>query len=143
MSSHVKSAPSQKHPRNYPQRLWSHLSIDFITDLPPFNNLTTILVIIDRFSKSCLLIPLTSLPTALETAQSLFQHVIRVYGIPEDIVSDRGIQFTSQVWRAFCKQLDIIVSLISGCHPQANGQVERLNQKMGWYLRTYCSQEQH
>ncbi|KAK3551620.1 hypothetical protein QTP70_020828 [Hemibagrus guttatus] len=55
----------------------------------------------------------------------------QVYGIPEDIVSDRGTQFTSQVWKAFCKQLDINVSLTSGYHPQSNGQVERLNQEIG------------
>ncbi len=79
----------------------------------------------------------------METAQALFQHVFRIYGLPEDIVSDRGTQFTSQVWRAFCKQLDINVSLTSGYHPQTNGQVERFNQEIGRYLRTYCSWEQH
>ncbi|KAK3534513.1 hypothetical protein QTP86_016589 [Hemibagrus guttatus] len=94
-------------PLPIPQRPWSHLSIDFVTDLPPSNGFTTILVIIDRFSKACRLIPLKGLPMAMETAQSLFHHVFRVYGIPEDLVSYRGTQFTSQVWKAFCKQLDI------------------------------------
>uniref|UniRef100_A0A671KHG3 Gypsy retrotransposon integrase-like protein 1 n=1 Tax=Sinocyclocheilus anshuiensis TaxID=1608454 RepID=A0A671KHG3_9TELE len=130
-------------PLPIPQRPWSHLSIDFITDLPPSDHHTTILVIIDRFSKSCRLIPLPKLPTAMETAQALFQHVFRIYGLPEDIVSDRGTQFTSQVWKAFCNQLDINVSLTSGYHPEANGQVERLNQEIGRYLRSYCSREQH
>ncbi|KAL0154737.1 hypothetical protein M9458_049000, partial [Cirrhinus mrigala] len=130
-------------PLPIPQRPWSHLSIDFITDLPPSNDFTTILVIIDRFSKSCRLVPLKGLPTAMETALALFNHVFRVYGLPEDIISDRGIQFTSQVWKAFCKQLYINVSLTSGYHPQANGQVKCLNQEIGRYLRTYCSQEQH
>ncbi len=116
--------------------------MDFVTDLPSSNGYTTILVIIDRFSKACRLIPLKGLPTAIETAQALFHHVFRVYGIPEDIVSDRGSQFTSRVWRAFCKQLDINVSLTSGYHPQANGQVERMNQELGRYLRSYCSREQ-
>ncbi|KAI2646333.1 Transposon Tf2-9 polyprotein [Labeo rohita] len=126
-------------PLPIPQRPWSHLSIDFVTDLPPSQEFTTILVIIDHFSKSCHLIPLKGLPTAMETALALFNHVFHVYGLPEDIVSDRGTQFTSQVWKAFCKQLDINVSLTSGCHPQSNGQVERLNQEIGRYLRTYCS----
>ena len=129
-------------PLPIPQRPWSHLAVDFVTDLPSSNGYTTILVIIDRFSKSCRLIPLRGLPTAMETAQALFHHVFRVYGIPEDIVSDRGSQFTSRVWQAFCKQLDINVSLTSGYHPQANGQVERLNQELGRYLRSYCSREQ-
>lgn len=57
--------------------------------------------------------------------------VFRVYGLPEDIVSDRGTQFISQFCRAFCKQLDINVSLTSGYHPQANGQVKHLNQEIG------------
>uniref|UniRef100_A0A8C1V5B8 Gypsy retrotransposon integrase-like protein 1 n=1 Tax=Cyprinus carpio TaxID=7962 RepID=A0A8C1V5B8_CYPCA len=129
-------------PLPIPRRPWSHLAVDFITDLPSSNGCTTILVIVDRFSKSCRLVPLKALPTAMETAQALFQHVFRIYGIPEDIVSDRGPQFTSRVWQAFCKQLDINVSLTSGYHPQANGQVERVNQEIGRYLRSYCSQEQ-
>ncbi len=83
-----------------------------------------------------------ALPTAMVTALALFQHVFRVFGITEDIVSDRGTQFTSQVWRAFCSQLDINVSLTSGYHPQSNGQVERLNQEIGRYLRSYCGREQ-
>lgn len=74
------------------------LAVDFITDLPSSNGYTTILVIIDHFSKSCGLIPLRGLPTDMVTAQALFYHVFRVYGIPEDIVSDRGSQFTSRVW---------------------------------------------
>ncbi|KAI2659768.1 Transposon Tf2-6 polyprotein [Labeo rohita] len=130
-------------PLPIPQRPWSHLSIDFVTDLPPSDGFTTILVIIDRFSKSCRLLPLKGLPTSMETALALFNHVFRVYGLPEDIISDRGTQFTSQVWKAFCKHLDINVSLTSGYHPQSNGQVERLNQEIGRYLRTYCSREQH
>lgn len=99
-------------PLPIPQRHWSHLSIDFVTDLPLSNGFTAILVIIDRFSKSCRLVPLKGLPTAMETAQALFHHVFRIYGIPDDIVSDRGTQFTSQVWRAFCKHLDINIGLM-------------------------------
>ncbi len=129
-------------PLPIPHRPWSHLSINFITDLPTSNGFTTILVIIDRFSKACRLVPLKGLPTAMETALELFQHVFRIYGIPEDLVSDRGPQFTSKVWRAFCKHLDINVSLTSGYHPESNGQVERLNQEIGRYLRSYCSREQ-
>ncbi len=57
-------------------------------------------------------------------------------------MSDRGPQFTSCVWSAFCRQLDINVSLTSGYHPQANGQVERLNQELPRFLRSYCHKNQ-
>ena len=71
--------------------------MDFLTDIPPSQGSTTILYVVDRFSKSCHLIPLPGLPTALQTAEALFTHVFRHYGVPEDIVSDRGPQFTSSV----------------------------------------------
>ncbi|KAK3539566.1 hypothetical protein QTP70_010279 [Hemibagrus guttatus] len=125
-----------------PRRPWSHLSLDFLTDLPDSGGFTTVMVVADRFSKGCKLIPLKGSPTAMQTAEAMFQHVFRNFGLPEDIVSDRGPQFTSQVWGSLCEQLGIGISLSSGYHPQSNGQVERLNQEIGRFLRSYCSREQ-
>ncbi|KAK3509093.1 hypothetical protein QTP70_020297 [Hemibagrus guttatus] len=84
-------------PLPIPRRPWSHLGIDFAMDLPVSNGFTTILITVDRFSKACKLIPLKGLPTALETVEALFSNVFRHFGIPEDIVSDRGPQFISRV----------------------------------------------
>ena len=58
------------------------------------------------------------------------------YGVPEDIVSDRGSQFTSMVWRAFMERLGVSVSLTSGFHPDRNGQGERVTQDVGRFLRS-------
>ncbi len=131
------------HPLPIPNRPWSHLGVDFITDLPVSDGHTCILVIIDRFSKFCRLIPLTGLPTALQTAELLFNRVFRYYGIPEDIVSDRGPQFISRVWKAFFSLLGVTVSLTSGYHPQSNGQTERKIQEIGRFLRTFCHGHQN
>ena len=54
---------------------WSHLSIDFVTDLPSSGGFTTMLVIVDRFSKSCHFIPLSGLHTTLQVTEALFQQV--------------------------------------------------------------------
>lgn len=59
-----------------------------------------------------------------------------MYGIPEDIVSDQGPQFISKVWRNIMDKLGITASLTSGYHPQANGQMEHINQEIRCYLRT-------
>ncbi|KAK3535368.1 hypothetical protein QTP70_010217 [Hemibagrus guttatus] len=56
------------------------------------------------------------LPTVMQSAESMFRHVFRNFGLPEDIVSDWGSQFTSRA--------------------------ERLNQEIGRFLRSYCSREQ-
>ncbi|KAK3543613.1 hypothetical protein QTP70_025023 [Hemibagrus guttatus] len=81
---------------------------------------------------------LGGLPTAMETAELMFNHIFRYFGIPEDIVSDRGPQFISRVWKAFFSRLGVAVSLSSGYHPQTNGQTEREVQEIGRYLHTFC-----
>ncbi len=126
-----------------PRRPWSHMGIDFVTDLPNSEGNTCILVAVDRFSKACKLIPLRGLPTALETAEHLFHHLFRNFGVPEDIVSDRGPQFISHVWKAFFHLPGVTVSLSSGYHPQTNGQAERKIQELGRYLRAYCQEDQY
>ncbi|KAJ8411235.1 hypothetical protein AAFF_G00172410 [Aldrovandia affinis] len=79
--------------------------------------------------------PPLKLPSASETAELLVQHVVRLHGIPVDVVSDRCPQFSSHVWKSFCQALGASVSLSSGYHPQTNGQTERANQDLGTALR--------
>lgn len=86
-----------------------------------------ILTIVDRFSKAAHLVPLPKLPLAAETVDLLVSHVFRLHGIPKDIVADRGPQFTSWVWRAFCVTFVATVSLSSCYHPQSNGQTKGTN----------------
>uniref|UniRef100_A0A3P9KS66 Gypsy retrotransposon integrase-like protein 1 n=1 Tax=Oryzias latipes TaxID=8090 RepID=A0A3P9KS66_ORYLA len=128
------------HPLPVPQRPWSHLAMDFVTGLPASQGHNIILTVIDRFSKAAHFIPLPKLPTATEMADILVREVFRHHGIPSDIVSDRGPQFISQVWRAFCSALGATVSLTSGHHPQSNGQAERANQELEAALRCLAAQ---
>lgn len=115
--------PVPKHP-------WSHITLDFVSGLPISNSNSVILTIVDHFSKAVHNVPLPKLPPALETAQLLVQRVFRFYGIPQDIVSDRGPQFISQAWKAFCSAQGASVSLSSGFHPQINGRTEKVNQNV-------------
>ncbi|KAK3574994.1 hypothetical protein QTP86_019681 [Hemibagrus guttatus] len=82
--------------------------------------------------------PITSMATAMEAAELLYNQVFRYFGIPEDIVSDRGPQFVSRVWRAFFTRLGVAVNLSSGDHPQTNGQTKRKIQEISRYLCTFC-----
>lgn len=104
-------------PLPIPARPWSHIALDFVTGLPSSYGNTVVLTIVDRFSKAAHFVPLPKLPSSRETADLLVRHVFRLHGIPSDIVSDRGPQFTSQVWSAFCSALNINISLSSGYHP--------------------------
>ena len=122
-------------PLPIPGRLWSHVALDFVTGLPTSQGNTAILTMVDRFSKMVHFAPLPKLPSAAKTADLLVSQVVRLHGIPQDIVSDRGPQFTSRVWQAFCRGIGATVSLSSGYHPQTNGQAERANQALEATLR--------
>ncbi len=126
-------------PLPVPHRPWSHVSLDFVTGLPPSDGNTVILTVVDRFSKAAHFIPLPKLPSAKQTAELMLHHIFRLHGLPRDIVSDRGPQFTSCFWREFCRLLGASVSLSSGFHPQSNGQTERMNQEMETALRCLTS----
>uniref|UniRef100_A0A8C6M2A9 Gypsy retrotransposon integrase-like protein 1 n=1 Tax=Nothobranchius furzeri TaxID=105023 RepID=A0A8C6M2A9_NOTFU len=126
-------------PLPVPSRPWSHISLDFVCVLPASRGFNTILTIVDRFSKACHLVPLKSLPSSAITAQLLIKHVFRLHGIPEEILSDRGPQFISRVWKEFANALGARVAFTSGFHPQTNGQCERMNQELGAMLRCVCA----
>lgn len=111
--------------------------MDFIVDLPPSKGMTTILVVVDRLTKMAHFIPTKGVPTAEQTAELMLQEIFRLHGIPDDIVSDRGVQFTSKLWKSFCTALGVKVNLFSSFHPQSNGQTERTNQTLEQYLRCF------
>ncbi len=74
------------HPLPIPRQPWSHISMDFVSGLPNSQGNTVILVVVDRFSKACHLIPASKIPTAGQTTELLMQHVFRIHGFPQDIV---------------------------------------------------------
>ncbi|XP_044717007.1 integrase core domain-containing protein [Hirsutella rhossiliensis] len=84
-------------PLPIPDRIWSELSIDFVTDLPPTksNGSTNLMVVTDRLSKSVVLESLKDI-TAETTARALLRNVVQHHGVPRAIVTDRGTQFTTQ-----------------------------------------------
>lgn len=97
--------PGELLPLSVPKRPWSHISLDFVTGLPPSSGNTVVLTVVDRLSKMAHFIPLPKLPSAKETAEALINHVFRIHGFPEDVVSDRGPQFISKFWKEFCSLL--------------------------------------
>lgn len=61
----------------------------------------------------------------METTEAMYN-----FGIPEDIVSNRGTQIVSHVWKALFSLLGVTISLTSGYHAQSNGQTERKAQEV-------------
>lgn len=129
-SKAVRSVPSHPLHDIYQRANWFHCLSH--TDSGPISEWTLHLPAsnVDRFSKACKLIPLRGIPTA----EALFHYVFQNVGIPEDIATDKGLQFISRVWHGFFLLLGISVSLSSGYHPQTNGQTECKIQEIGRYI---------
>jgi len=106
------------------------ISLDFVTGLPLSNKQTTILTVVDRFSKMAHFVLLPKFSSAKETAELVLLLVFRLQDLPMDVVSDRGPQFTSVFWIKLCTLIGATASLSSGFHAQSNSQTQRKNQEI-------------
>jgi len=68
--------------------------------------------------------------------------VWKLYGLPESIISDRGVQFAAGMMRELNNLLGIQTKLSIAYHPQTDGQTERINQKLEQYLRVFIDHRQ-
>ena len=57
------------------------------------------------------------------------------FGMPADLTSDRGVQFSSDVWAVLMSRLGIRHHLTTAYHPQANGIIEREHRQIKDALR--------
>ena len=121
---------------------WKSLSMDFIVKLPKSKGYDSILVVVDRFSKMCHLIPCQERIDASHTADLFLKNVVKLHGLPIDIVSDRGPQFVSKFWASMCEQMEISRKLSTAAHPQTDGQTERMNQTLEQFLRAFVNHDQ-
>jgi hypothetical protein len=76
-----------------------------------------VLVIVDRYSKMNRYVPTTKKCTAAALAKILVEEVVRHFGVPSGIVSDRGPVFTSQFWSNFCYESHVARRLSTAFYP--------------------------
>jgi len=77
-----------------------------------------------------------------ELSRLVFEHVLWKHGVPYNIVTDRGKEFTSRFWTPVCSHMSIDHRLSTAFHPQSNGQMEQQNQTFEQYLRAFCNYKQ-
>ncbi|KAJ7961417.1 Retrotransposon protein, putative, Ty3-gypsy subclass [Quillaja saponaria] len=129
-------------PLPVPTRPWESVSLDFITSLSRVGDLSTILVVVDRFSKYATFIPAPKYCSAEDTAQLFFKYVVKYWGVPKNIVSDRDTRFTGTFWSELFNLLGSQLNISSSYHPQTDGQTERFNGMLEEYLRHFASVNQ-
>ena len=89
-------------------------------------------------------IPTTEKTSAEGLAVLFWDHVWKLHGLPESIISDRGVQFAAGLMKELNGMLGIEMKLSMAFHLQTDRQTEHANQELEQYLRMfvdYCQEQ--
>jgi len=99
-------------------------------------------VVIDWLTKMSPFIPCSKDLEARQFANLFMKAIVRVRGLPHDIITDKGTLFTSDLWKETKGKLGIEQRLRMAFHPQTDGETERTNAILEQYLRAYIKYQQ-
>lgn len=124
---------------NFP---WQYVSVDLLGPLPRSKNgYAYLLMVSDYFSKYCLFHPLKK-ATAPLIEKFLEEQVFLVYGAPQILACDNGVQFTGNIFKRLAAQYDVKIFYNARYHPQVNA-VERVNRVVEAAIRSYLKETDH
>lgn len=104
--------------------------MDFIGPIdPPSNGKSYILVCSDYLTKW---VEVKAMKHACDhkVAKFLYGEIFTCYGVPKELVTDQGAQFTSNFITELMKQYNIRHQKSSPYHPKTNGQAEVTNREI-------------
>jgi len=121
---------------------WFRVSVD-ITGPHPRSSKSNqyILTLVDHFSKWAEAIPLRN-HTAVSVARALMTHVFSRFGAPQQLLTDRGSEFESELFKELMKWMEIDKLRTTAFHPSCNGTVERFHRTLNSMLAKTVSETQ-
>lgn len=121
-----------------PVRPWDSIMMDFVG---PFAKTKAgneqLLVILDRMTRRCHLLPCPLNLTAEACAKLYLNNVFRFHGMSRQFISDKDKLFTSKFWQEFFTALGTKVTLGTAYHSSTSHLVERLNRVVQESMRHY------
>lgn len=75
--------------------------------------------------------------TVAKVTSLFFDDVLKLYGMPNNIISYRGSTFTSYFWNELFKLQSVTLSYSFAYHPQSDGQIESFNKCLEHFLRCF------
>jgi hypothetical protein len=101
---------------------WEVISMDFIVGLPlTARRHDSILVVVDTLTKSAHFIPMHTMYQAPDIKRVFTSEIVRLHGVPKNIISDRGSVFTGRFWMSFQEALGTQLNSSTAYHPKTDG----------------------
>ncbi|MBW0544200.1 hypothetical protein O181_083915 [Austropuccinia psidii MF-1] len=115
--------------------------MDWVTGLPPGGDrcYNAFLVIVDRFSKTPIVLQCHKDDTAMDTALLIWNSVISWTGIFPNNISERDPKLISALWTNIHQLFGTKWSLSTAYHPQTDGLAERMIQTLKDMVRRICA----
>lgn len=124
-----------------PNRPWDSTNMDFVLGLSKTKKGNdSIFVVVDTFSKMENFISCTKKSGANNISNLFFKEVVRLHGLPRNIVSNRDTKFVGHFWRTLWKKLRTNLSFSSAYQPQIDGKTKVVNKIIGNILRSIMSE---
>ena len=119
---------------------FKRVAVDLVIEIFPASSRghRCILTVVDYATRYPEAIPLKNIST-ITVAEALVSIFSRV-GIPQEILSDQGTQFTSNLMKEVGQLLSLKQLTTAPYHPQCNGLVERFNGTFKTMLKRMCSE---
>jgi len=124
MKNHPQQPFGPLVPNKVPNGPWEIISTDLITQLPESNSYNTICVIVDKLTKRAYFIPINNWFLFKDMVQLLYDKVYPLHGLPLQIISDRGVQYSAKLFQEWYKILGIESTMLTVYYPQIDGQTE-------------------
>ncbi|XP_074305472.1 uncharacterized protein LOC141640662 [Silene latifolia] len=102
-----------------PEWKWESISMDFIVGLPRTQKANNMIwVVVDRLTKTTHFIPMKDTWSKAELAKAYVRNVVKLHGIPKDIVSDRDSRFISKFQQELqeCMGPELIQQMVEQVH---------------------------
>ncbi|MBW0515653.1 hypothetical protein O181_055368 [Austropuccinia psidii MF-1] len=115
--------------------------MDWVAGLPPGDDrgCHSLLVIVDRLSKTSISFPCHKDYTAMDTTLLIWNRVVSCTGIFSIIISDRDPKLNSQLWKNLHQLFGTILSFLTAYHPQNDGLDEIMIQTLEDMVRKICA----
>ena len=119
----TRHAEPPVRPIHVPETRFEQVHVDIVGPFASDRGFRYILTMVDRTTRWPEAVPIPD-TTAETVTQAFLENWVARFGVPMMVTTDRGAQFTSELWKRMLATLGIQAKATTAYHPQANRLVE-------------------